>query len=139
VDLLVIARRQSSASTHIIPTLQKKERGTTYVVAFSQAFTSPLVTANVSLTKGLPSTLLTVQYKIPASVLVPRMSFAVSVVQYLSFFVTPKLLPTPIISLVQLPPEPLISNGPVVDLVLLTLVRKMDSVQLLRTNCEETA
>jgi hypothetical protein len=33
----------------------------------------------------------------------------------------------------------LISNGPTVDLVLLTLVRKTDSVQLLRTDCVETA
>ena len=50
------------------------------------------------------------------------MNLGVSGVQYLSFLVTPKLLPTPMMSVVQLPPEPLTSKGPVVDLVLLMLV-----------------
>lgn len=76
--------------------------------------------------------------------LVPRISFAVSGVQYLSDFVTPKLFPTPMMSVVQFPPVefppvPLISKGPVVDLVLLTLVSQMDSAQLLRTTWDETA
>jgi hypothetical protein len=111
VDLFVIARTtEPSASPQITPTSHLQTRGKegrkTHVVAFSHAFASPLLTANVSLTKGLPSTLLTVQYRIPASVLVPKISFAVSGVQYLSFFVTPRLLPTPMISVVQLPPEP---------------------------------
>ena len=63
----------------------------------------------------------------------------VSGVQYLSFLETPRLFPTPMISVVQLPPDPLTSKGPVVDLVLLMFVMYTDSVQLLKTNWEETA
>lgn len=75
----------------------------------------------------------------PISVLVPRINLAVSLDQNLSVLETPRLFPTPSISVSHCPPAPLISKGPIVDFVLLMLVSQMDSVQLLRTDWEETA
>ena len=110
-------------------------------MAPSHLFPSQLVTSHFGAppAKGSPSTLLTVQYKTFASVLVPQISLLVLVDQYWSVLATPRLLPEPRIGEVQLPPPGTSLSGPVTEPVLLTLTTKRGSAHQFQTSCVERA